>query len=132
MTKKFFASYQSSVLNDHGTDCKSKKCRPYLLTSKNYKNVKYRWIVDRNKLVCLTPDIAPKYYNKIVQMRSPLYCCSQKLCSVCAGDLYYRLGIKNIGLTTTDISSYYLNRLLKTKHDTTVHANKITIDSMLL
>jgi hypothetical protein len=132
MTKKLFAAYQSSVLDVPGSDCGSKKYRQVLLTSKNFKNVKYRWILVGRQLVCLTPDVAPKYYGKIVNMRSPLYCRGKKLCSKCAGDLFYRLGIENIGLTTTTISTSYMNKLLKAKHDTTVKATKIKVADMFM
>ena len=102
------------------------------LTEDNYKNVKYRWIFDGGKLVCLTPEIAPKYFGKTVKMRSPLYCKDTRICSKCAGDLFYRLNIQNIGLTTADISSTYLNRLMKSFHSAVIEIYSVDIDKMLL
>jgi len=131
-SKKLFAVYQGEVLDEPGSDCGSKMTRTFFLTPGNYKKVKYRWIVDNGKLVCLTPDIAPKYFNKEIHMRSPLFCCGEKLCSKCAGDLFYRLKIKNIGLTTPDISSSYLRKLMKAFHDASVATTEITPDNMFL
>jgi len=131
-SKKLFAVYQGEVLDEPGSDCGSKMTRTFFLTSGNYKKVKYRWIVDNGSLVCLTPDIAPKYFNKEIHMRSPLFCCGEKLCSKCAGDLFYRLKIKNIGLTTPDISSSYLRKLMKAFHDASVATTEITPDNMFL
>ena len=131
-SKKFFAVYQTTVLDEQGSDCGSKKYRLYHLTEKNYSNVKYRWINDNGKLVCLTPEIAPKYYGKTVQMRSPLYCTQHNICSKCAGDLAYRMKLKNIGLTVPDIASTYLNRLMKAFHSAVVDIYEIKIDNMML
>ena len=104
----------------------------YELTEKNYGKVKYRWILDGKKLVCLTPEIAPKYYGKTVLMRSPLYCKSRHICSKCAGDLYYRLKVKNIGLTVADISTSYLNKLMKSFHSSVVDIYKVNPKNMFL
>lgn len=130
--KKFFAVYQTTVLDEQGSDCGSKKYRLYHLTEKNYNNVKYRWINDNGKLVCLTPENAPKYYGKTVQMRSPLYCTQHNICSKCAGDLSYRLKIKNIGSTVPDIAAAYLNRLMKAFHSAVVSIYEVKIDDMML
>lgn len=130
-TKKFFAVYQSTVLGPRNSDCGSKKFRELLLTEKNFKRVKYRWINDNGKLICLTPEVAKKYYGKIIKLRSPLYCTSRNLCAKCAGDLPYRLGIKNIGLTVPDISSAFLNKLMKNFHSSVISVYEIKIDKML-
>ena len=131
-TKKFFACYQTSILGPENSDCGSKMYLKYELTEKNYKKVKYRWILDGKKLVCLTPEIAPKYYGKTVLMRSPLYCKSRHICSKCAGDLYYRLKVKNIGLTVADISTSYLNKLMKSFHSSVVDIYKVNPKNMFL
>lgn len=131
-TKKFFAVYQTTNLDARGSDCGSKKYRKFFLTEDNFKRVKYRWIVDNGKLVCLTPENAKKYFGKVVNLRSILYCKGRTLCSKCAGDLFYRLGITNIGLTVPDISTSFLNTLLKAKHDLTVSLYKISVKDMFL
>ena len=75
-------------------------------------------------------DVAPKYFGKEVNMRSPLYCTSKHLCAKCIGDLPYRLGITNIGLMVPDVSSAFLNRLMKAFHSAVVNVCEIKISEM--
>lgn len=131
-TKKFFACYQNVQLDEPDSDCGSKKYRKLYLDKKSYMKVKYRYINDNGKLVCLTPEIAPKYFGKTVQLRSPLYCCGDKLCNKCAGDLLYRLKLMNVGLTISDIGSNMLNAGMKGFHDSSVDLYEIKIDDLLM
>ena len=131
-TKKFFACYQNVVLDDPGSDCGSKSYRTMTLTADNYKYVKYRYINDNGKLVCLTPEAAPKYFGKTVQMRSPMFCCGEKLCNKCIGDLAYRLKLTNVGLTVSDIGSEMLNAGMKGFHDSSIDLFHIKVDDLLL
>ena len=131
-TKKFFSCYQNVVLDEPGTDCGSQKFRDVVLTEDNYSKIKYRFINDNGKIICLTPAIAPKYYGKTIHLRSPLYCAGEKICNKCAGDLPYRLKLPNVGLTISDIGSNLLNVGMKNFHDSTVSLYKITIDNLLI
>lgn len=131
-TKKFFACYQNVVLDEPGSDCGSKSYRTMTLTADNYKYVKYRYINDNGKLVCLTPEAAPKYFGKTVQMRSPMFCCGEKLCNKCIGDLAYRLKLTNVGLTVSDIGSEMLNAGMKGFHDSSIDLFHIKVDDLLL
>lgn len=131
-TKKFFAAYQSATLDKRGTDCGSKGYRETLITKKNYQKLIYRYIVEGNKLVMLDNSNIQSYIGKVVKMRSPLYCVGDKLCSKCAGDLYYRLGIENIGMTTSAIGSGLLNLMMKSFHDSSVKISEINIDDILI
>ena len=131
-TKKFFACYQNVQLDEPGSDCGSKGTRDLVLTAKNYGKLKYRYIVDNGKLVCLSPAVAPKYFGKLVHLRSPLYCCGAKICSKCAGELLYRLKLTNVGLTISDIGSNMLNAGMKGFHDSSVSLYEIKIDDMIL
>ena len=55
-------------------------------------------------------------------MRSPLFCCGEDYCNICAGDYFYELGIVNIGNTTVKASSKMMNASLKAMHDISVNA----------
>lgn len=92
----------------------------------------YRYIVEGNKLVLLSPDIIDKYVGKKIKLRTPIYCKSDKLCSKCAGTLYYKLGIKNVGLTTSKLSSTLLNLNMKKFHNSTANISKIDINNITL
>lgn len=125
ITKQMFAAFQSVTLDAKGTDCGCKKTLDILLTKKNHKLFLYRYIVEGGKLVRLDNTNIKSYIGKTVKFRSALFCQSPKLCNKCSGDLYYNLGIENIGLTVTKVGSTVLNLSLKNFHDTTIHLKRI-------
>lgn len=131
-TKKFFAAYQSIVLDSRGSDCKTKAYRVVQLTNKNASRMMYRYIIEGEKLIMLDNSNIKSYIGKTVKMRSPLYCTGDKLCSKCAGDLFYRIGIENIGLTTSSVGSSLLKLLMKSFHDSTVKISDIDLNKMIL
>lgn len=61
-----------------------------------------------------------------------MYCTGSKLCNKCAGDIFYRLGIRNVGLITAQISSDILNSGMKKFHDSTQKMCEIDIDEMFI
>jgi len=125
-TKELFAAMQSEILDDPGSDCKTTLVKKILITPNNYRKLLYRYIVDDDgTYIELTSDVIKKYFNKVVNLRSPLFCASKKICNICAGNLFYKLNIRNIGLTETKITSTLLNMSLKKMHDSTVKATEI-------
>lgn len=124
-SKRLFAAFQSVVLDEPGSDCKSKNSLKILLTKENKKLFMYRYIVEGNKLTILDNSNIDKYIGKIVNLRTPQFCLTEKLCSKCAGELYYKLGIRNIGLTTSKIGGNMLNLCLKKTHDVTLKLDTI-------
>lgn len=131
-TKKFFAAYQAVTLDKRGSDCGSKAYREVTITKNNSQRLMYRWIVQGEKLVMLDSHNIDSFIGKKVKMRSPLYCTGNKLCSKCAGDLYYRLGIENIGLTTSSVGANLLKLLMKSFHDSTVKITDIDLDQIII
>lgn len=119
-TKYLFAALQSEILDERGTDCGTETYEEFTIDKDNYKTFLYRWIKTKNGEILLTRDNIKQVIDKKVEMRSPLFCTGQKFCSKCVGDLYYRIGISNIGLTVTKITSTLLNLSLKNMHDTSV------------
>ena len=129
-SKKLIASLQSEVLDDRGSDCKSKYPLNITITKGNYKSYKYHYIVEGSKLVRLDDSNKDKYIGKAVKMRLPSTCCGDKICNVCIGDRFYLLGIKNAGLTSAKLSNSLLNAKMKQSHDTTVRTYELDPDSM--
>jgi len=119
-TKYLFAAMQSEVLDVEGSDCKTTLTKKVSLTQSNHKGYLYRYIVEGDKLVLMTQENIINYIGKTVIMRTPMYCAGKQICSKCAGEMFYRIGIRNIGLTLTKISSTLLNLSLKSMHDTSV------------
>lgn len=126
-TKQIFAAMQSVKLNPkRGSDCGSRRYILKEITEKNIKENLLRYIrTDDGKLVKLTDENKDQFIGKTVKMRSPLFCCGEDYCNICAGDYFYELGIVNIGNTTVRASSTILQKSLKAMHDVSVNAVEI-------
>ena len=130
--KKFTAAFQSVTLNKANSDCGTKKIVRIKITKFNSQILMYRKIKVANKIVTLDKKTMQTYIGKEVDLYDPIYCCGDKICNKCAGDLYYKLGILNIGVTAPRIGTTILNKLLKKFHDNTVKLYTITDVSELL
>lgn len=129
MTKYLYALMHSIQSGKPGSDCKSTKYRDVLLTKKNFDKYVYRFIWNGKKdkdgnniIIELTEDNIDEYIGKVIKLRSPMYCKvpGNTICSVCLGSVFERMGLKNIGLTTTTPSSVIMNKSMKAMHDISV------------
>ena len=127
---------QSETLGDPGSDCGSLGYLSIVIPQKGYDDFTYRYIIEGNKLVCLTPDVITKYIGKKVKLRSPMYCIGvgkeKCLCNMCAGDLYYKLGKKHIGLLCSRPAETTKRLGMKKFHENLIKTNQINTDDMLL
>ena len=101
------------------------------MTENNYDLFKYRYILDSDKLIYLEDSNKDKYMNKLLKFRSPLFCQGDKICNKCAGELYYKLGIMNVGLVANNIGSVIMNKALKQFHDLSIKLKEINIDDFI-
>lgn len=131
-SKQLTAAMQAVVLDSPGSDCKTKYTITQTLTPKNKQGFMQRYVVDKGKLVLLDEKTIGNYMNKPVQLRSPSMCAGKKICSKCAGEMYYLLGVKNIGLTSSRAASTMLNMKMKKFHDATAKTTELKLDSMFL
>jgi len=129
--KKLSASFQNTILDEPNTDCGTNLYLNIVLTDDNYDLFKYRFILTTKGLIELNDQNKNSFINKSVKIRSPLYCKNDKICNKCAGNLFYKMGIKNVGLVTNQIGSTILNKSLKAFHDLTVKLKKIDIDDYI-
>ena len=83
-------------------------------------------------MTLLTEENKDKYLNKTVNFRSPIGCLSEKICSKCAGERYYKLGIENAGLTAGRISNGLMNANMKAFHITKVKYDTVDPDKLLI
>ena len=125
VAKVLTSAFQSVRLGEAGSDCGTKKTLSLKLDKFNIDQFEYRYIVEAGKLVQLTSQNMQKYVGKTVQLRSPMYCLDDKICSHCAGELYYKIGISEVGLTFARVGTRILNLSLKLFHDQTVKSHKI-------
>ena len=89
----------------------------------------YSYIIDRGNLVELTTENQDKYLGKKVKMRFSSMCKSKTgICNKCAGNLFYRIGIKNIGAATPKIPSTLKNTSMKSFHDSVAKFTEMDIN----
>ena len=136
MAKELLAAFQSEVLGDKDTDCGSVRHIEVTLTEKNYKDYLYRYVKTTKGLVMMDNENKNIFIGKTVKMRSPMYCIGvgkQKcLCNKCAGDFYYKLGKKNIGLNASRIASSLSQLNLQKFHENLVKTQQIDINDIII
>lgn len=133
MGKKLLALLQMVQVDKPGTDCGTKQLIPVTVTEVNGPNLLYSIYVENGVEKVFSEDDVKKYLGKQIWMRSPMTCLNTKICSKCAGKLFYLLGIENAGLFSTQVSHASLNLSLKSKHNITVELynfdpNNIIVD----
>ena len=124
--KLFISAFQHLVLLPDGSDCGTKRYITVYLTKDNIKDYMYSYIIEGNRLVELNSQNMDKYINKTVKMRFSSMCeAKDGFCSKCAGSLYYKLGIKNIGTAMAIMPSTLKNLAMKSFHDSVVTTTQI-------
>ena len=125
-TKKINNAVQVITLDDHGSDCKTPNHITTIIKAEMKSMFYYRYILEKGGLVLLDEGNIGKYLNKEVLLRSPMLCTAKEgICSICAGDMYHRMGVKNAGLLSSTMSGSLMNLALKKTHDQTIRFNKI-------
>ena len=132
LSKQLIAALQTIMLDKPGSDCGTKNHIDVLVTPWIKKDLMYRYIKSGNSYILLDETNIDKYMNTRVKLRSPMYCESEKLCSICAGKMYEKLGIENIGLTSSKVSTTILNLNMKKFHNSTASLYKIDLNKLTL
>lgn len=134
LAKKLIALLQTEVLAPAGSDCNSKGYLTVTLTAKNKNDYQERYILDGGHLVCLDTDHIDKYIGKTVKMRSPMYCTGVKgcLCNKCAGEFYYKIGKKNIGLAGPRVATTCTRLNMKKFHENIIKSTMIDPEDMFI
>jgi hypothetical protein len=133
LQKELVQMMQTDRTAEKGTDCHSKHPIDILLTKDNISGFVYRYIVEGDKIVELTHENIGKYVDKHVKMRTPLSCTSSNgICNVCAGNLSYKMGVRNVGLTISCLGQTLTNLNMKGFHDSTIKLGNINFDESLI
>ena len=130
--KEISAALQAVVCDDPGTDCGSKGYITLTITSGTKSEYLNRFIIEGGKLVQLTPQVIDKYLNKPVKMRDAMYCTGDKVCSVCAGEQFEKIGIKQIGLASSKVGTTMVNLGMKKFHDSSVKLYDIDLNDITI
>lgn len=125
--KKLAASFQTLKFGAKDSDCQTPKGVKIEITDANAKLLTNRYIVTNGGLTLLTDDNIKSYVGKVVTLRTPMYCRNSIICNKCAGELYYKLGIENVGLVSNVIGSSMTTLALKAFHDTSVKLKEINV-----
>ena len=120
--EKLFRIFEHVVLDEPGTDCHTKRTIEVELTGAMEDYVYYSYCVENGKLIELTEEEMKKRSGKKVQIRFSSLCENKngKICNKCAGNKFYRLGVKNIGSMVPQIGSKIKNINMKAFHDSQV------------
>ena len=128
LEKLFMQAFQHVILDKPGSDCGTKKYITVNLNNNNIGDYMYSYIIQGDKLIELNSDNMDKYINKTIRIRYTSMCQSKTgVCNKCAGNLYYRLDIKNIGMSTPKIATNLKNKSMKSFHDSSVKLHNIDI-----
>ena len=131
MGKQLLALLQMMQIDVEGTDCGTKHLIPVTVTKSNGSNLLYSYFIENGKERIFNEDDINKYVGKQIWMRSPMTCLNDKICSKCAGKLFYLLGIVNAGLFSTQLSHSSLNLALKSKHNSVVELYNFDPDNII-
>ena len=119
--KLFLYSFQHLVLLDPGSDCGTTRYVEELITENNIDDMMYNYVIEGSKLVEITSANRDKYIGKVVKMRFSSMCEAKNgFCNKCAGNLWYRLGIRKVGVITPQIPSKLKNISMKSFHNSQV------------
>lgn len=133
LVKKYLAAFQTIVLDKKGSDCGTQHTFDIVLTPFLKPIMLYRYIKVGGKKVCLTDEVIDSYIGKLIHLYDPIYCCGDKICNKCAGDMYYKVGIINAGITLGKVGSTIMNKSLKKFHDNTVKLHTVeSVDDLVL
>lgn len=117
--KLFLTSLQHVVLDPPGSDCGTKRHITMKVTDKNIGSIMYCYVINNDgSLTEITSENKHKFIGKTVNLRFSSMCESKTgICNKCAGNLFYRLGIRNIGASTPQIPSRLKVLSMKLFHD---------------
>ena len=128
LEKLFLRSLQHMVLLPKGTDCGTSRTITITLTKDVLGMMMYSFIKEGNNYVELNSDNMDKYLNKTVEARFASLCESETgICNKCIGNLFYRMGITNIGTASPQIASRLKVIALKAFHDSQVSLYEIDV-----
>jgi len=126
--KLFLRAFQHIVLLPIGSDCETKRTINVTISDKNISMLMYNYILEGSRLIELTSDNTDQYMGKTVKMRFSSLCEDKKgICNKCAGNLFYRLGIQNVGVATPQLASRLKVISLKAFHDSQVQLQEIDV-----
>lgn len=112
-----------------GSDCGTKRYIEISVDEKNIDDLMYNYVIQGDRLVEITSKNRDSFIGKRIKMRFSSMCEAKDgyFCSKCAGNLWYRLGVTNVGMITPQIPSKLKNLLMKSFHDSQVNLTDMNV-----
>lgn len=116
LEKQFVNAFQHIVLDKEGSDCKTDK---YVTVKLDHPgDWMYCYMIEGNNLIELNSKNVDKYKGKTVKFRFASMCKSKTgICNKCMGNLFYKLGFRNVGMGIAVLPSTLKNLSMKSFHD---------------
>lgn len=129
LEKIFLYAYQHIKLDPEGSDCGTKRFITVKLDENNIEDWMYSYIIQGDKLVEITSENMNKFIGKTVKIRFSALCESKTgICNHCFGNLPYRRGDLNVGISSTIIPSTMKNVSMKSFHDSVQRTTPVDIN----
>lgn len=96
-------------LNPDLGDCGTQRGLKLKMTNEIFKRMQGRYKLENRKIMPITEQDK----GKIIEIRSPVFCKSKKVCKVCYGDLLYQSNSNNIGITAVQEVASLSERIMK-------------------
>ena len=128
--KLFISAYQTIKLDPPGSDCGTKRFITVDLTPKNIADYMYCYVIKPGgDLELIDTSTRDKYIGKRVKLRFSSMCESKTgICNKCAGELFYKLNEKYIGITLAQIPDTMKLRCMKGFHNATIQYNTMDVE----
>ena len=112
-------------------DCGSKVGLDTLITEKNKGTFIGRYTIVNGKPVLLTDENINKYINKVIPLRSPMFChIEDNFCSTCMGEssINYQNGI---AIMVINMAGAILNISMKAMHDQSIKIVDLNLNDLI-
>lgn len=133
LEKQFTAATQHIKVLGKGSDCGTNRTIQVTLDSKNINDWMYSFVQNADGTTTeITSENRNKFIGKTVRMRFSSLCRAKAgcICEKCAGTLYNRIGITNVGLGSMVMMSSLKNASMKAFHDSGLKMSKINLDKV--
>ena len=129
--KLLLYAYQHLVLLEEGSDCKTNKYITVDFSEENIEDYMYSYVIEGSNLTEITSKNISKYKGKKVKLRFSSMCSAKDgICHKCAGNFFYRLGIKNVGTIMPILGSKLKNLAMKSFHSSLVKFTEIDMNKV--
>lgn len=131
IVKQFYAVFQNVVFGEPGSDCKTKEGLIVKIDKDNVNEYIDQYAFGKTGPVLITEENAKNWIGRTIKIRSPMFCTAEHICNKCAGERFYKLGIRNAGLTAINIGSKILNAGMKNRHSLKIKLDTVDINKVL-